>query len=63
MQCNLSIWCKRNREYEKELSEWMDEKGYESLSQFKGKMNAESAGEINPFERTQFMRYYSNREE
>lgn len=47
----------------KELSEWMDEKGYESLSQFKGKMNAESAGEINPFERTQFMRYYSNREE
>ena len=29
----------------------------------KVKMNAESAGEINPFERTQFMRYYSNREE
>ena len=47
----------------KELAEWMDDKGYESLSQFKGKMNAEAAGDINPFERTQFMKYYSSREE
>ena len=48
---------------QKELAEWMDDKGYENLSQFKGKMNAEAAGDINPFERTQFMKYYSSREE
>ena len=47
----------------KELTEWMDDKGYESLQQFKGKMNACAAGDINPFERTQFMKYFSNREE
>lgn len=46
----------------KELSEWMSEKGYENISQIKGKMNAKAAGSINPFERTQFMKYYSNHE-
>ena len=47
----------------KELAEWMDDKGYTTIAQFKGKMNAAAAGEVNPFERTQFMRYYSNHEE
>lgn len=46
-----------------ELKEWMDEHGYDNLSQFCGKMNASACGSINPFERTQFMRYYSNHEE
>lgn len=46
-----------------ELTEWMDDKGFESLNQFKGKMNATAAGKTNPFERTQFMKYYSNHEE
>ena len=46
-----------------ELSEWMDDKGFNSIAQFKGKMNAAAAGEVNPFERTQFMKYYSNHEE
>lgn len=47
-------------EMTKELSEWMTSKGYENINSMKGKMNAEAAGSINPFERTQFMRYYSN---
>lgn len=47
----------------KELAEWMDDKGFENLAQFKGKMNANTAGSVNPFERTQFMKYYSNHEE
>lgn len=42
----------------KELSDWMDGKGYESVAQFKGSMNARTIGEVNPFERTQFMKYY-----
>ena len=50
-------------EMKKELAEWMDDKGYDSIAQFKGKMNASAAGDINPFERTQFMKYYSNHEE
>ena len=47
----------------KELTEWMDDKGYDSIAKFKGKMNASAAGDINLFERTQFMKYYSNYEE
>ena len=50
-------------EMKKELAEWMDDKDYDSIAQFKGKMNASAAGDINPFERTQFMKYYSNHEE
>lgn len=46
-----------------ELKEWMESNGYETLAQFKGKMNANAAGDINPFERTQFMKYYSNHQE
>ena len=45
-----------------ELSSWMESKGYENIGQIKGKMNANAAGSINPFERTQFMKYYSNHE-
>ena len=46
----------------RELSVWMEENGYESISQFKGKLNASAAGDVNPFERTQFMKYYSSHE-
>ena len=41
----------------------MDAKDFKTLESFRGKMNAEAAGDINPFERTQFMKYYSNHEE
>ncbi|MBS5551676.1 MAG: dihydroorotate dehydrogenase-like protein [Bacteroides sp.] len=47
----------------KELLLWMEENGYEKLGQFKGKLNANVAGMVNPFERTQFMKYYSSRED
>ena len=47
-----------------ELSRWMDEKGYETLEQFRGRVNAQALGEeVGPFERTQFMRYYGGYEE
>ena len=54
-----------NKEIEnmkRELSVWMEENGYESISQFKGKLNASATGDVNPFERTQFMKYYSSHE-
>lgn len=44
------------------LSKWMGEQGYETLSEFKSSMNALSTGASNPFERTQFMKYFSSRE-
>lgn len=44
----------------KTLSAWMDKKEYGSIGHFKGKMNASTTGEANLFERTQFMKYYSN---
>lgn len=46
-----------------ELSQWMDNKGFDTLAQYKGKLNAQVAGDINPFERTQFMKYYSEHHE
>lgn len=46
-----------------ELADWMEKNGYESLMQFKGKLNAKAEGAVTPFERTQFMKYYSSHEE
>lgn len=45
-----------------ELSEWMKKQGYNTISEFKSEMNALSTGESNPFERTQFMKYFSSKE-
>jgi len=41
------------------INKWMDEKGYNSIDDFRGKMNQQSI--VNPaeFERVQFMRLYS----
>lgn len=44
-----------------ELNAWMDSKGYKNIEQIKGLMNAKKT-EINPLERTQFMKYYSSHE-
>ncbi len=44
-----------------ELNAWMDSKGYKNIEQIKGLMNAQKT-EINPLERTQFMKYYSSHE-
>ena len=46
----------------KGVNDWMDDNNYQTISEFKGKMNAEAAGAVNPFERTQFMKYFSNHE-
>ena len=46
----------------RELSGWMERQGYDTLGQFKSSMNALSTGAANPFERTQFMKYFSGRE-
>ncbi len=45
-----------------ELEQWMEKKGYESVDQFKGILNARSATANHPFERTQFMKYFAGRE-
>lgn len=44
------------------LGTWMERKGFERISQFKGKLNAQDVEGINTFERTQFLKYFSNKE-
>ncbi len=43
------------------MSQWMDKNGYDRISQYKGKLNAEDVKGINTFERTQFLKYYNHR--
>jgi dihydroorotate dehydrogenase (fumarate) len=45
------------------LGLWMDRKGYPTLASFKGLMNAQQAGGYTNFERTQFMKFFSSRED
>lgn len=45
-----------------EMEKWMQEKGYEQIAQFKGKMNAKGIEGVNMFERTQFLRYFGTKE-
>jgi dihydroorotate dehydrogenase (fumarate) len=42
------------------LEKWMDEKGYENIADFNGKMNYGKIGDPAVYERSQFMKYYSN---
>ena len=44
------------------LRNWMKKKGFEHLSAFKGKLNAQNIHGINTFERTQFLKYFSSKE-
>lgn len=48
-------------EMNQSLSAWMTRKGYERISQFKGKLNAKNLEGINMWERTQFLKYFSNK--
>lgn len=43
------------------LSSWMERKGFESIAQFKGKLNIKDVQGINTFERTQFLKYFGNK--
>lgn len=40
------------------LSTWMNDKGFERITQFKGKLRIKDVQGVNTFERTQFLRYY-----
>lgn len=42
------------------LSDWMDKKGLKTIDEFKGKMNYGRVGNPDVYERSQFMKYYSN---
>lgn len=44
----------------KELGDWMDEKGYKSLSDFQGKLSQASLKNPMLYERAQFMKYFSD---
>ncbi|MEG1617006.1 MAG: dihydroorotate dehydrogenase-like protein [Bacteroidales bacterium] len=44
------------------LISWMQEHGFERIDQFRGKMNFANFEDENYYERTQFMKYFSNRD-
>lgn len=44
------------------ISAWMNDNGFEYISQFKGQLNVKDVPGINTFERTQFLRYYGTKE-
>lgn len=44
----------------KELNDWMEKNGYESISEFKGKMSYDKIDDPLVYERSQFMKYFSN---
>jgi dihydroorotate dehydrogenase (fumarate) len=41
------------------ISEWMDKKGFESISDFRGKLNYSTIANPELYERSQFMKYFS----
>lgn len=43
-----------------ELENWMNKKGYKSLDAFRGKLNCSSIPDPSLYERSQFMKYFSN---
>ncbi len=45
----------------KTLEEWMEGKGYGSLSDFKGKMSQAKSSNPAAFERVQFMKYFGGK--
>ena len=45
------------------VEDWMTKNNYQSIAQFKGLLNATKTGTIDTFERTQFFKNYSLREE
>lgn len=45
-----------------EIIKWMERKGYNNLSDFKGKLNYSAIERPSVFERTQFMKYFSSYE-
>ncbi|RLD79314.1 MAG: diguanylate cyclase [Bacteroidetes bacterium] len=50
------------KEVIKEIEDWMAEKGFESIAEFKGKLSQEQYVEPTLYERVQFMKYFSDRD-
>jgi len=46
----------------KEIEDWMAEKGFEKIDDFKGKLSQEQYVEPTLYERVQFMKYFSDRD-
>lgn len=44
------------------LDEWMQVMGFDSIDEFRGKMNFSNVGDQSHYERVQFMKYFSNRD-
>ena len=44
----------------KEISEWMDKHGYDSIEEFRGKMSYDKIDDPQVYERSQFMKYFSS---
>jgi dihydroorotate dehydrogenase (fumarate) len=44
------------------LDQWMDKKGFKTVSEFRGMMNYGKIGDPDVYERSQFMKYYSSHE-
>ncbi len=42
----------------KELEDWMEQKSYDSIDEFRGELSYENTSDPSIFERTQFMKYY-----
>ncbi|MDR0989500.1 MAG: dihydroorotate dehydrogenase-like protein [Prevotellaceae bacterium] len=49
-------------EYTGFLQQWMERQGMQSIAQFKGMLNVKDVKDINMFERTQFMKYFSGKQ-
>jgi dihydroorotate dehydrogenase (fumarate) len=43
-----------------QIEDWMDKKGYSSIEEFRGKMSQGNLNQPMMYERSQFMKYYSN---
>ena len=41
------------------LAQWMDSKGFQTIDQFKGRLNLHELSGVNTFERTQFLKYFA----
>lgn len=59
--CTSIFWngSKRIEVMKEQLLQWMDEHGYDSIRQFRGRMNMDAAEGSNLYQRTQFMKYFS----
>ncbi|MGL5317594.1 MAG: dihydroorotate dehydrogenase-like protein [Bacteroidales bacterium] len=44
------------------LEEWMQKHGFKSISDFRGKLNSKDISDANYYERTQFLKYLTNRD-